>query len=303
MTERILDQDTTLSNGVQIPKLGMGVWKSSNAQADQAVQTALANGYRLIDTAKQYGNQLGVGAGLKKSFANSNLNRKDIFVTTKVFNGDQGYDSTLHAFEQQLKDLQLQYVDMYLIHWPVDGKYLDTWKAMERLYKDGKIRAIGISNFDIERMQDVLDHAEIMPQVNQMEFNPLVQEKDIYQFMREVGMTMEAWGPLGGGQAINDPVIQELAKKHQKTPAQIILRFDVQMGVVTIPKSIHDERIIANSQLDGFELSPEDMAAIQQLDRNQRSLWYEDFTWHTPHKDSAAPDEVSQWDDNQEYQV
>ncbi|CAH1851511.1 aldo/keto reductase [Convivina intestini] len=301
MVERVLNQTMTLSNGVEIPVLGLGVWKSSNTEASNAVQSAISNGYRLIDTAKQYGNQPGVGAGIQKALKDNHLNRKDLFITTKVYNGDQGYESTLRAFEEQLKELRLTYLDLYLIHWPVDGKYIDTWRAMEKLYREGRVRAIGVSNFDISRLQDLLDHTDIMPQVNQMEFNPLVQEAELISYMNAIGMSMEAWSPLGGGQALNDPTILEIAQKHDKTSAQVILRFDYQMGLITIPKSIHEERIIANTMLDDFELSEAEMLAIQRLNQEKRSLWYEDFAWHTPHRQEAFTDSVDNWDDRSEY--
>ncbi|CAH1851498.1 aldo/keto reductase [Convivina praedatoris] len=301
MVERVLNQTMTLSNGVEIPVLGLGVWKSSNTEASDAVQSAIRNGYRLIDTAKQYGNQPGVGVGIQKALKDNHLNRKDLFITTKVYNGDQGYESTLRAFEEQLKELRLTYLDLYLIHWPVDGKYIDTWRAMEKLYREGRVRAIGVSNFDISCLQDLLDHTDIMPQVNQMEFNPLVQEEELIGYMNAIGMSMEAWSPLGGGQALNNPTILEIAQKHDKTSAQVILRFNYQMGLITIPKSVHEERIIANTMLDDFELSESEMLAIQQLNQEKRSLWYEDFAWHTPHRQQAFADSVDSWDDRSEY--
>ncbi|CAK8053981.1 aldo/keto reductase [Eupransor demetentiae] len=298
---KILSETTRLSNGVDMPVMGMGVWKSSNTDACNAVRAGIKHGYRLIDTAKQYGNQPGVGVGIQKALAENNLNRKDLFITTKVFNGDQGYQSTLDAFEEQLKQLRLTYVDLYLIHWPVDGKYIDTWRAMEKLYHEGKVRAIGISNFDEERIQDLLDHTQIMPQVNQMEFNPLVQEKDIMAKMNSIGMTMEAWSPLGGGEALSDPAVQAIAKDHGKTAAQVILRFDYQMGVITIPKSIHEERLVENSQIDDFELSAAEMDQIKALNKEKRSLWYDKFQWHTPHTDDAVSDAVDHWDDVKDF--
>lgn len=296
LANSILQETTKLNNGVLMPKLGLGVWKTANEQAEESVAQAIKHGYRLIDTAKQYGNQAGVGAGIKRGILENGLNRKDLFITTKVFNGDQGYDSTLRNFEKTLQKLQLSYLDLYLIHWPVDNKYIDTWKALEKLYRDGRVRAIGISNFDIEHTKALLAHSDITPAINQMEFNPINQEKDILSYMNLKGIQMEAWSPLGGGEALSNPTIKKLATKYNKSVAQIILRFDKQMGVITIPKSTHVERIVANSQINDFTLTAEDMATIKQLDKGQRSLWYKDFAWHAGHKPNAYVDAVQTWD-------
>lgn len=290
-----LVQTTTLNNGVEMPRLGLGVWKTNNTNAKESVKESIIKGYHLIDTAKQYGNETGVGEGIKEGLAATGKNRKDLFVTTKVFNGDQGYQSTLDALNGTLKRLDLTYIDLYLMHWPVDGKYLDTWKAMEKLYHQGKVRAIGVSNFDNDRLQDLLNHCEIVPAVNQMEFNPINQEKDIMAFNSHAGIQLEAWSPLGGGEALNNPTIKQIADKYNKSVAQVILRWDWQKGVVTIPKSSHEERIIQNSDIFDFELSDQDIQAIDALDQAKRSLWYPDFEWHTT---GQMTDTVDQWDDS-----
>ncbi|MDF7637101.1 aldo/keto reductase [Leuconostocaceae bacterium ESL0958] len=300
MANKILQESTKLANGVAMPVFGLGVWKSSNAEAANSVQVAIKNGYRMIDTAKQYGNQAGVGYGIQKALKDNHLNRKDLFITTKVFNGDQGYQSTLDNFEQQMKELRLTYLDLLLVHWPVDATYVDTWRALEKLYKDGRVRAIGVSNFDEEKLETVLAAGTVMPHVNQMEFNPLIQEEKLFDYMNGLGIAMEAWSPLGGGEALSDPAVTAIAERHNKTAAQVILRFDYQMGAITIPKSAHEERIIANSQIDDFDLSDEEMAAIKALNQEKHSIWYDTFAWHKG-VENGVKDEVSTWDDHDEY--
>ncbi|MBS9334815.1 aldo/keto reductase [Fructobacillus sp. M1-13] len=301
MTSKILQETTKLSNGVLMPVFGLGVWKSSNAEAAQSVQVAIKNGYRMIDTAKQYGNEAGVGYGIQQALVDNHLNRKDLFITTKIFNGDQGYLSTLKNFDEQLKRLRLTYVDLLLIHWPVDGKYLDTWTALEKLYHEGKVRAIGVSNFDEKNLADIENLHRLMPQVNQMEFNPLVQEEHLLNKMNGLGIAMEAWSPLGGGEALNDGTIKAIADKHGKTPAQTILRFDYQMGVITIPKSAHEERIIANAAIDDFALSEDEMKQIQAMNKEKHTIWHQDFAWHKGSEETGVKDNVSHWDDTEEY--
>lgn len=294
-----IDSTVTLNNGVKMPQLGLGVWKINNAGASQSVQWAIKNGYRAIDTAKQYGNEAGVGAGLAKALADNGLKREDVFLTTKIFNGDQGYESTLENFEGQLKNLQTDYVDLLLIHWPVDGKYLDTWRALEKIYREGKARAIGVSNFNISRLKDVLKNGSVKPAVNQMEFNPVCQEADIKQFCEENNIHLEAWSPLGGGRVLNDDRLKKLAAKYNKSVAQIILRWDLQQGVITIPKSVHEERIIQNSDIYDFELSDDDVQEIKGYDNDDRSLWYGGFKWHG--NPTGYVDGVENWDDTAEF--
>ena len=290
-----LESTVTLNNGVQMPQVGLGVWKVNNAGASQSVQWAIKHGYKAIDTAKQYGNEAGVGEGLKKTLADNNMKREDIFLTTKIFNGDQGYDSTLEQFEGQLKRLQTSYVDLLLIHWPVDGTYLETWRALEKIYHDGKARAIGISNFNIAKMKDILLNASVKPAVNQMEFHPLCQEADIKDFCDKHNIHLEAWSPLGGGAVLSDTRLKAIADKYHKSVAQVILRWDLQRGIITIPKSVHEARIIQNADIYDFELSDADVAEINGFDIDKRSLWYGDFLWHG--NPDGYDDSVEVWDD------
>ena len=290
-----LDSTVTLNNGVKMPQLGMGVWKVNNTGASQSVQWALKHGYKAIDTAKQYGNETGVGEGLAKGFADNGLKREDIFLTTKIFNGDQSYQSVLDAFEGQLKRLQTDYVDLLLVHWPVNGTYLETWRALETIYKEGKARAIGVSNFNIARLKDILNHGSIKPAVNQMEFHPLCQEEDIKNFCDKHDIYLEAWSPLGGGTVLNDDRLKTIADKYNKSVAQVILRWDLQRGIITIPKSVHEARIVQNADIYDFELNDDDVNEINGLDVEKRSLWYGDFYWSG--NPDGYKDEVEKWDD------
>ncbi|MEC0209489.1 aldo/keto reductase [Paenibacillus ehimensis] len=267
MTAIQRNSDTTvLNNGVRMPWLGLGVWKTKEGdEVVQAVQHALEAGYRSIDTAAVYGNETGVGQALQAS----SIPRDLLFVTTKVWNADQGYDSTLRAFEESRRKLQLEVIDLYLIHWPVKGKYKETWKALEKLYKDGLVRAIGVSNFKVHHLEDLLQDSEIVPAVNQVEFHPLLNQQELRTFCKEHKIQLEAWSPLMQGN-LDLPLLSELADKYGKTPAQIILRWDLQHGVVTIPKSIRESRIRENIDVFDFTLSDEDMARLDGLNQDRR---------------------------------
>lgn len=279
-----------LNNGVKIPQLGLGVWKSTVEEAAQAVETALRNGYVLIDTAKQYGNEKGVGAGIQAAIKNDGLKRADIFLTTKIFNGDQGdYDHVRKAFEEQLKNLQTDHVDLLLEHWPVNGKYNETWRAMEAILKDGQARAIGVSNFDNGRMIDLLDHGTVVPAVNQIEFNPRIHQKAIVDFDRQQGIHIEAWSPLGSGKLLKNPVIQKIADAHHKSTAQVELRWGLQHGIIEITKTVHENRMKENMAIFDFELTPLEMNAIDGLNEEKHAIWYDKFRW------SGNPDGIGDY--------
>lgn len=256
-----------LHNGVAMPYLGLGTYQADNEQeVIDSVKDALEIGYRHIDTASVYKNEEGVGKGIKESA----VAREDIFVVSKVWNTDQGYDSTIQAFADSLERLQLDYLDLFLIHWPVAGKYKDTWKALEYLYAQKKVRAIGVSNFLQHHLEDVLTDCKVVPMVNQMEFHPYVVQQDLIDFCTKNTIQYEAWSPFMQGKVFGLDICKELAEKHNKSVAQVILRWNLQKGVATIPKSVHKNRIAANADIFDFELSKEDVAYLDSLDRGER---------------------------------
>lgn len=258
---------TNLHNTIAMPRLGLGTFRSSDGiEVQQAIQWALAAGYRHIDTAAYYQNEAGVGAAVHSS----GINRSDIFITSKVWNSSQGYDETIAAFDESMQRLNLDLLDLFLVHWPVQGKYKQTWRALEDLYTAGKIRAIGVSNFHIHHLENLLQDASITPMVNQMELHPYLQQSELHDFCRAHQIQMEAWSPIMQGQVIEVPELIRLGKKHAKSPAQIALRWILQRDIVAIPKSTRQERIIENADLFDFELDPEDMESIARLDRGQR---------------------------------
>jgi len=257
----------TLHNGVEMPYFGLGVYLSEDGQeVINAVKWALESGYRHIDTASIYKNEEGVGQGIRES----TLNRDEIFVVSKVWNTDQGYESSLRAFDESLKRLDLDYLDLYLIHWPVNGKYKDTWRALERVYKEKRVRAIGVSNFMQHHLEDLLTSTEMVPMVNQMEFHPYLVQQDLMNYCAARHIQYEAWSPMMQGKIFNLAAFKEMARKYNKNIAQIVLRWDLQKGVITIPKSAKKERIIDNANIFDFELSPEDVIYLDGLDKGQR---------------------------------
>ncbi|MFB8755550.1 aldo/keto reductase [Streptomyces nigra] len=258
-----------LNNGVEMPQLGFGVWQVPDDEAERAVAAALEAGYRSIDTAAIYGNETGTG----KAVAASGVPREDVFVTTKVWNSDHGYDATLRAFDASLEKLGLEYVDLYLIHWPTParGTYVDTYKAFEKLLADQRVRAIGVSNFLPEHLERLIEETSVVPAVNQIELHPHLQQHAAREFHAEQGIATEAWSPLGSGKGLLEvPAIVAIAQKHGRTPAQVVLRWHLQLGNVVIPKSVTPSRIKENIEVFDFSLDDEDLAAITALNEDRR---------------------------------
>lgn len=257
-----------LHNGVQMPWVGLGVYKAEDGdEVIQAIKWAIDAGYRSIDTASLYENEAGVGQAISES----HVPREELFITTKVWNTDQGYESTLAAFNASLERLALDYVDLYLVHWPVPEMYKETWKALEKIYNDGRAKAIGVSNFKKHHLEDLMADAEIKPMVNQVEYHPRLTQEDLLSYCKEQGIQIEAWRPLLKGEIFEEPTLVELAGKYNKSVAQIILRWDLQNGVVTIPKSVTQNRIEENIDIFDFELTNKDMSRISALNQDKRN--------------------------------
>ncbi|MGG1399139.1 aldo/keto reductase [Bacillus salipaludis] len=266
-----LQDKTTLNNGVKMPWFGIGVFKvEEGPELVNAIRTAIKHGYRSVDTAAIYGNEEGVGQGIREGLQEAGIPREELFVTSKVWNSDLGYESTLAAYETSLKKLGLEYLDLYLIHWPVDGKYKEAWRALETLYKEGRVKAIGVSNFQIHHLEDLMKDAEFKPVINQVEYHPRLTQKALQEFCRKHDIQLEAWSPLMQGQLLDNPVLKEIASKYQKSAAQTILRWDLQNGVVTIPKSTKEYRIVENASVFDFTLTKDEMDQIDQLNQNHR---------------------------------
>lgn len=259
-----------LNNGIDMPIIGLGVWQTQDGEeAVNAVRWALETGYRLIDTASAYRNEESVGKGIKTS----GVAREDIFVTTKVWNDEQRQHEQRQAFEKSLRLLDLEYVDLYLVHWPVKDIYKETWKILEQLYAEKLVRAIGVSNFQPHHLKDLLADAAIPPAVNQVEINPWMNQEPLVAFCDELGIAVEGWRPLGGanGKLLEEPALTAIASRLAKTPAQVVIRWNIQRGVIVIPKSSKKERIAANFKVFDFTLPADDMAVINGLNRNRRS--------------------------------
>ena len=259
----------TLNNGVEIPQLGFGVFQIPEDETTAAVSAALETGYRHIDTAAAYGNEAGVGRAL----ADSGLSRDELFITTKVWNSDQGYDATLRAFDTSLAALGLDRLDLYLIHWPTPARdlYADTWRALERLVEEGRLRAAGVSNFQPAHLQRLLDGSSLVPTINQIELHPGLQQSELRAFHAEHGIATEAWSPLAQGAVLDDEAITSIAGRTGKSPAQVVLRWHLQLGNVVIPKSVTPSRIRENFEVFDFELTDEDMSTIAGADRDLRT--------------------------------
>lgn len=264
-----MTKTVTLSNGVSMPMEGFDVFQIPETDCEQVVRNAIETGYRLIDTASSYQNEEAVGRAIR----NSGISRENLFITTKAYIQEMGYDRTMEAFDRSLKKLGLDYLDLYLVHMPF-GDYYGSWRAMEELYRAGKVRAIGVCNFLPDRLLDLCCNAEIKPQVNQIERHPHYQRTEDLQLMKELGIQAETWAPFADGLKgmFAEPVLSEIAAKYGKTPAQVILRWNVQQGVIVIPKSVHRERMEENMAIWDFELDAKDMARIAGLDKDCPSM-------------------------------
>ncbi|WP_042146757.1 aldo/keto reductase [Paucisalibacillus sp. EB02] len=263
-----LNDKITLNNGVKMPGFGLGVYKVEDGDtAIHAVRTAIDVGYRSIDTASFYDNERGVGLAVQES----GVPREELFITSKVWNDQQGYESTLKAFDESLEKLGMDYLDLYLVHWPVSGKYKETYRALETLYEEGRVRAIGVSNFHVHHLENLLADCKVKPVVNQVEYHPHLSQLELKAFCEKENIQLEAWSPLKRGGLLDEPILVEIGKKYGKSAAQVILRWDIQNHVITIPKSIKTERIRDNADIFDFKLSDEDMAKIDGLNKNERS--------------------------------
>jgi diketogulonate reductase-like aldo/keto reductase len=267
MDSAILKQPyTTLNNGIQMPLLGLGAWDMYGKEAEQAVLDALEIGYRLIDTATLYNNEKEIGNAVRKS----GIPRSEIFVTTKVPNSQQGYDATLKAFDASMKVLNIGYIDLYLVHWPIKGKRKDTWMALERLFIDKRVRAIGVANYLMPFLKELESYRLIIPAVNQIEFSPWLFLKNEFQYCKEHNIQLQSYSPLTRRKKFNDKRLQELCKKYNKTPAQIILRWNIEHFISTIPKSSNKKRLQENFDIFDFSLSKEDLDLMDSFDENFR---------------------------------
>ena len=263
-----LSSTKKLNNGVEMPYLGLGVFKSQEGdEVRNAVISAIEAGYRHIDTAAVYGNEVGVGKGIK----DSGIKREDIFITTKLWNEEQRKDNQYNAFEASLERLGVDYVDLYLIHWPVRGKYVESWKILEKIYKEGRARAVGVSNFHVHHLEDVFAVSDLVPAINQVECHPELTQVELVKYCQSKGIAWEPWSPLGAGTLFNNETIKNIGAKYNKSIAQVILRWGLQLDYINIPKSVNKNRIIENSQIFDFELEQSDMEAIFALNINRRT--------------------------------
>ncbi|MBF4580117.1 aldo/keto reductase [Frigoribacterium sp. VKM Ac-2530] len=258
-----------LSDGARIPQLGLGVYKVADDEARTVVATALELGYRHVDTASFYGNEVGVGQALRAS----DVPRDDVFVTTKVWNTEQGFDETLRAFDASLERLGTDHVELYLIHWPAptQDKYVDTWRALERIAEEGRARSIGVSNFQVHHLERLLGETSVVPVIDQVEAHPWLQQHELREFCAARGIAVEAWSPLARGRVLDDAAIGRIAAKHGVEPAQAVIRWHLQQGLVVIPKTVNALRLASNLDVFGFELDEDDLATIAALDSGERS--------------------------------
>jgi len=263
-----LSSSLKLNNGVALPLLGLGTYLAKDGdETYNAVRYAIDAGYKHIDTAEGYRNEGSVGKAIK----DSGIKREDIFITTKLWNENQRQGTQYQAFEESLRQLGVDYIDLYLIHWPVKGKFVETWKVFERIYKEGKARAVGVSNFHVHHLEDVFAASDLVPAVNQVECHPWLTQVELADYCMKKGILFEPYSPLGAGQLINNEKLVSIAKKYDKTAAQLVLKWVLQRGFATIPKSVHKDRIIENSQIFDFTITDEDMAEIFKLNQNKRT--------------------------------
>lgn len=265
-----LNDRIELNNGVKMPGLGLGVFQITDEATAEVVEKGIASGYRLIDTAQIYGNEVGTGLGIARGLASQNLSREDIFVTSKVWNDHLSYDETLTAYQQSLERLGLDYLDLYLIHWPGDDSFKESWRALETLYHEGKVRAIGVSNFQVHHLEELAKFATVKPVLNQIELHPKLSQQELRSYADNHEMKIQAWSPLMQGQMLANDVVKALAEKYQKTPAQIILRWDLQNDIMLVVKSVHEDRMKSNADIFDFELAPNDMEILNNLNENLR---------------------------------
>lgn len=259
-----------MNNGLDIPRVGLGVFQAPRGeQTRNAVRDALLLGYRHIDTARIYGNERDVGAAVRES----GVPRAEVFVTTKLWNDDQGHDSALEAFDASMKRLDLEYIDLYLLHWPVPRRRLESWRALEQLLSDGRVRAIGVSNFMVRHLEELLAHAKVVPAINQIEVSPFLQQREVRALCDQRGIVVEAYSPLTRGQRLGHPAVVAVAERVQRSPAQVLLRWGLQHGMVVLPKSTHKARIAENAALFDFELSAGDMAKLDALEEGLVTGW------------------------------
>ncbi|GAB0171723.1 aldo/keto reductase [Lysinibacillus sp. CTST325] len=264
--------NVTLNNGLEMPLIGYGVFRVPEGDdLAEAVKTAIAKGYRSIDTAQVYRNEESVGRGIRAAIDEGLVTREELFVTSKVWNDGLSYEETLAAYDSSLEKLGLDYLDLYLVHWPgVDTNYVDVYKALEKIYQDGRVRSIGVSNFHVHHLENLLKETSVVPVINQIEFHPHLTQKEVRAYCKEKGIQVEAWSPLMNGSLLEELLIQQLASKYDKTPAQIVLRYDVQHGVVTIPKTMTPARMAENLTVFDFALAEEEMTQLDALNDGLR---------------------------------
>ncbi|MGE7676079.1 aldo/keto reductase [Lysinibacillus sp. NPDC094403] len=265
-------RNVTLNNGFEMPLIGYGVFRVPDGDdLAEAVKTAIAKGYRSIDTAQVYRNEESVGRGIRAAIDEGLVTREELFVTSKVWNDGLSYEETLAAYDNSLKKLGLDYLDLYLVHWPgIDTNYVDVYKALEKIYQDGRVRSIGVSNFHVHHLENLLKETSVVPVINQIEFHPHLTQEEVRAYCKEKGIQVEAWSPLMNGSLLEESLIQQLASKYGKTPAQIVLRYDVQHDVVTIPKTMTPTRMTENLTVFDFALTEEEMAQLDALNDGLR---------------------------------